>query len=95
MCFGVSCLDCAPFFAQRWWSQGQQALHKLRQLLVHHLLIHLLVLVTTNSREVFTAQPEVQVIDSQTDGIDSEVGQQQQKRESLNILFGMSLEGLK
>jgi hypothetical protein len=44
---------------------------------------------------VFTAQPEVQVIDSQTDGIDSEVGQQQQKRESLNLLFGMSLKGLK
>ena len=43
-----------------------------------------------------TAQPEVlQVIDSQTDGIDSEVGQQQQKGESLNLLFGMSLKGWK
>jgi len=91
LCFGVSCLDCAPFFAQRWWSQGQQALHKLRQLLVHHLLIHLLV--TTNSREV--SQLNLSAIDSQTDGIDSEVGQQQQKGESLNLLFGMSLKGWK
>jgi len=41
------------------------------------------------------SQLNLSAIDSQTDGIDSEVGQQQQKGESLNLLFGMSLKGWK